>query len=277
MIRRFPRRAQIPSVLLKKTEYEQECEDKRGLKRKKIREIRHLLDDKHYSERAAALTLGVSRNTVRRVREGDIELLCQSSSKGHSRLDRYASPISEWLTQGKQFIEIRVLLQQIYGVTMGNSQVSIYCAEIKKSLGLCLQRPKIGRFTSRQAVFKHIWSDQSLDEQDWKDVCLKYPALPQLDVIIHEFRKALNDHDADQLICWMEHYGNSRFSHINSFINGLKHDWKAVKNGFTYTVEFPIIYETTLSLLGLNIWPYILELILLYLGLRLITDWHCFL
>jgi hypothetical protein len=102
-------------ILLKKTKSRLDRENRRILKRKRITEIRHLLENEHYSERGVAITLGISRNTVRRVREGDIELLCQPGGNYQSRLDRYTAPISEWLTQGKQFKEIRVLLQQTLG------------------------------------------------------------------------------------------------------------------------------------------------------------------
>jgi len=234
----------IPVIILKKTQQELEQENRQQQKRNQITEIRKLLDSKLYSERAAALALGISRKTVRRVREGDIELLCQSSGNRHSRLDSYASVISEWLTQGKKFTEIKVLLQQFYGVTMGNTQVSFYCSEIKKSLGLYIHNPKPDRFVSRQDVFHHIWSGQDLAEKDWIAICEKYPRLQQLDSIIKEFRYALNVRDAEQLSRWIEQYGNGHFSHINSFIKGLKRDWIAVKNGFTYSYNSGFVEGT---------------------------------
>lgn len=214
------------------------------MKRNRITEIRHLVEDEHYSERAVAVMLGISRNTIRRVREGDVELLCHSDGNRHSRLDRYASAISDWLVQGLKSKEIGVLLQQQYGVKMGNSQVSVYCSEIKKELGLNRQKPVPGRFVSRQDIFKRIWSDQSMDEQDWQHICQKYPALLDLNDIIHKFRSALHDRDVDQLTLWMEQYCNSRFAHINSFIHGLKRDWKAVQNGFTYTYNSGFVEGT---------------------------------
>ena len=221
-------------IRLKKTEHERENANRQEHKRKRIMEIRCLLDEKHYSVRATAIALGISRNTVRRVREGEIELLVQSHSNTHSRLDPYFSEIMEWLNQGKQFIEIRVLLQQYFGVAMGKSQVSAYCAEIRHINAITLPKLVAGHYVSRQNVLQHIWSRKEFPEKDWEAICLKYPNLPLLDMIIKEFRTALKNKDVDQLTRWTEHYGSSSFSHFNSFIKGLKRDWEAVKNGFTY-------------------------------------------
>ena len=135
----------------------------------------------------------------------------------------------------------RCLSRQKLFIITGNHQ---HCSEIKKELGLNRQKPVPGRFVSRQDIFKRIWSDQSMDEQDWQHICQKYPALLDLNDIIHKFRRVLHDRDVDQLTLWMEQYCNSRFAHINSFIHGLKRDWKAVQNGFTYAYNSGFVEGT---------------------------------
>jgi len=55
-----------------------------------ILEARRLLDEQHVSERQIAIAWGVSRNTVRRIREGDFEFLCRINRNDYSRLDPFA-------------------------------------------------------------------------------------------------------------------------------------------------------------------------------------------
>lgn len=238
------RRAALKILILKKTKCELEQESRRTLKRSRIVEIRGLLDEKHYSERATALALGVSRNTVRRVREGDIEVLCQTNNRSHSKLDQYITPITEWLIQGKKFTEIRNLLKIKYYVNMSMTQVSFYCARIKAANGRCVHKIVPCRYVSRQDVFQHIWSGLDINNQDWCDVCEKYPHLPLLEMMICSFRGLLGEHSVDHLVQWMKLYENSHFAHINSFVHGLKRDWNAVSNSLLYSYNSGFVEGT---------------------------------
>lgn len=214
------------------------------MKRGIVLELRRLLEEQHYSERQAAITLGISRNTVRRIREGDIDLLCQITRNDHSRLDPFATEIAAWLSQGIKSKTVRNLLEEWYALVMGNAQVSDYCARLKQSLGLNPPCPVRFHFVSRQLVFQHIWSDKDIEAKDWADVCEIYPRVLEMDEMVAKFRESLHERDAEKLSIWMSRYEYSSFTHIGSFINGLKRDWEAVRNGFTYTYNSGFVEGT---------------------------------
>lgn len=213
---------------VKKTE---KLSDQEKERRSLIIEVRLLLYEKHYSERAIAKKMNVSRNTIRRMREGDIESLCKTSRNARSRLDPYATRMHQWILEEKTAREMHRLLREDLKVNIGYTQVSLYCSKLSEAFHL--EKPQLipYRTVSRQVILRHIWSDAPMDEIDWRDCCNRYPKLPSLKSITHHFRAAMTNKDANDFLDWMDENKSCQFSHICALIKGLYRDLDAVMQG----------------------------------------------
>lgn len=179
------------------------------------------------------------KTTYKRVRKylnGDPEKLCidgRKNIKHGSKLDYHKASILKMISQGLQYKEILSILKN-EGYSGGYSRFCEYCNNLR---GLDDDNKEVmkvtKKFINRRDIFKNIWSDKEIDENDKKEVYERYPELVSIEECVKEFRKIFEQKSIDLLYDFIKKHSKNNISNLCSFANGLKNDIAAVENSVT--------------------------------------------
>lgn len=190
-----------------------------------------------YTKKQIATMLKTTYKRIRKYLNGDPEHLCISGRKNSTRgskLDGFKDIIHTLVCEGKQYKEIFSVLK-FKGYTGGYSILCDYCSNIlKESMGTKPKKMKIYRvFINRRDIFKHIWSDKVIDENDKKILYEKYPDLAFIHECVKDFRIIYEQKSVGLLHAFIDKYKKGKISNLSSFANGLLNDLSAVENSVT--------------------------------------------
>ncbi len=194
------------------------------------------LYEEGYTKKEIVTMLKTTYRRVRKNLNGDPENLCISGHRNTiriSKLDSYKDIILQMITEGKQYKEmLNILISN--GYSGGYSRFCEYCASIKGKTGNNSGRIKVHRvFMNRRDIFKHIWSNKDINENDKKAVFEKHPELIVIHDCVKAFREMYEQKNENMLLNFIEKYKNSSIKALSSFANGLNNDLAAVKNSVT--------------------------------------------
>lgn len=86
-----------------------------------------------------------------------------------------------------------------------------------------------------QLIYHELENVKGITKEQYNEAIKKYPVLGSLYALLKEFHRIVFSQKSDELEKWMEKAEELKIEDLNSYINGLKNDLEAVKNGIKYT------------------------------------------
>jgi hypothetical protein len=186
-----------------------------------------------YTKKQIVTMLKTTYKRVRKYLNGNPENLCITERKNNrrgSKLERHKATIEQMLSEGKQYKEMLSILKS-EGYAGGYSILCEYCSSLKNPTGSKLEKMKVDRkFINRRDIFKYIWSQKEIDENDKETVYARHPELVSIDKCVKDFRKIFEHKSLEMLHEFIEKYKRCNIRDFCSFANGLKNDLAAVEN-----------------------------------------------
>lgn len=190
----------------------------------RIQQVRHLYE-KGYTVTAIQKKCQISRGTV-------YKDLRQTGKPNHKRASPYQKyrPIIHLLILKEQSNHQIEKVCRSKGYTGSLSTLNGMIAEERRSKKNF--EPKSYYF--RQKIIKIIWDfeKENHNEQLHKlhpKLLEEFPELIDIDKLVGSFRNLFTEKSVDSLDYWIRQYNESNFSHVKSFINGLRQDLQAVR------------------------------------------------
>jgi hypothetical protein len=185
----------------------------------------------------------LSRNTVRRYRSGDPEILaerCRSSA--FSRLEPFQEEIIS-------LINNKIARKDVYfciarkGYTGGKTQFYTYCKRLAAtgmvdSPGdLKIDELRDGQtklkyhYVTRNQIFKHIWNGEgNICKDDIEFIKTSFPAISDLSKCLFQFRDIFGQKSKEALSEYIAMYKDCELEPIKKFVEGLEKDIVSVGN-----------------------------------------------
>lgn len=85
-----------------------------------------------------------------------------------------------------------------------------------------------------QLIYKNLEEVKGITKDQYEIAVKKYPVLGQLYHLLKEFHRIIFSHKTDELDSWIESTYKLKIDELNTYLNGIKSDIKAVKNSITY-------------------------------------------
>ena len=85
-----------------------------------------------------------------------------------------------------------------------------------------------------QLIYRKLEKVKGLTPEHYEAALKKYPLLGQLYTLLKEFHRIVFSGKSSELDQWLETAGTLQVNELDSYINGLKTDISAVKNGIDY-------------------------------------------
>ena len=205
------------------------------------------LHDMGVTYRGIARQLGISRVTVKKYVEGDLENVClfhRTVDPVHQfGLDEYSELVLSNISSG-------VCLRAIHGKVCENGYEGSYetfCRDVKrlaKNNGMCLKHGKcVGTkekspdIITRAGVFKHLWEGLEITPEHLDYIYSHYNSIGKLDRCIKEFRYIFKHQSIPLLYCFIDTYSNCGIKPLESFAKGLLNDIDAVENAVSMNLS----------------------------------------
>ena len=188
--------------------------------------------------------LNTTYNTIRKYAKGDPYKLCRINSDGMKKVncERYREDIISYLRQNMTYKAICVKITAD-GYNGKLTQVRKYCHKLiaeleiehnarKNNAGVFIKENQSFDIhcVSKSDIFKYIWSDAQIDENDLNYIFVKYPQLTEIRECVQDFREIYTKKDTKLLESFINKYSACSLKNLQSFANGLLVDNEAVKN-----------------------------------------------
>ncbi len=92
----------------------------------------------------------------------------------------------------------------------------------------------IPRKVLSQLIYRDLEKVKGLTLEQYQATIKKYPVLEQLYMLLKEYHQLIFSQKTEELDAWMIKASSLQIEEINSYLNGLKSDMDAVKNGIRY-------------------------------------------
>jgi len=216
-------------------------EEKVKQKMERVNEVRELkrigLSNREISKRT-----GLNRNTVSRYLDENFNPLHASyDKKRNGKLTPYIKEINEHLEKGVMGSYIEEKIREM-GYEGSASTVRQYITDWKKrrkkyydrSIEDGTKTEAIKRENILKLLYHPIEKVKLISEKQFKMICKEYPFFEKIYKITWEFKSILTNKNIDDFDKWIERAKNLNIPEINSFINGVERDMRAVRNAIKY-------------------------------------------
>lgn len=216
------------------------------------------------SNREIARRLGIGRNTVRKYKTGEPNLLNQYGIR-QSKLDVFRAFILKCLDNGySKSKTVKSIYEQGYdgGMTNAFDYLKKIEQEYHKSFApqpyvrtmteaLKYKTGSKGRdcdYITRNGVFNYLWLNGDLTDWHHQYIFGKYPILYQLHKCIREFCKLFECKSVPLLYLFIDEFSKSEVREIKSFASGLGRDADAIENAVAYSYSNGFVEGTNSKL-----------------------------
>ena len=247
MIRTFPARIEIPAVSVETDEIENRAivkEEKHLLamkqKQNEVNEARALAK-KGVPIEEIAKSLHHTYKTIQRYLSAEY-----SVENGHynaripGKLAPYETEVIKLRSEGMTYPNIhKIITQKGYKGSVASLRMFIQKERIRNQAHLSLQescsdyQPKeyIQRRSLTPLIYKGLSDVKTITKTQYEQVLKTYPVIAELYTAIKEFYEILYSRQDERLETWLEKIENFNIPELQTYVNGIRIDINAVKNG----------------------------------------------
>jgi len=207
-------------------------------KKAAIEEVRKLYANGHAVEEIKQLT-GHTWQTVTNYLKEDCSL-----NNGHydrrlpGKLAPYEQDVIEMRSKGIIYAKIHeYIIQKGYTGTVASLRVFMQKERTHRQ-SIAKQDNEPAEYIPRkfmcQLIYRGLEKVKGLTSEQYEAALKKYPLLGQLYTLLREFHRIVFSKKSSELDQWLETAGTLQVDELDSYINGLKKDISAVKNGIDY-------------------------------------------
>lgn len=207
-------------------------------KKAAIEEVHKLYADGHAIEEIKQLT-GHTWQTVTNYLKKDCSL-----NNGHydrrlpGKLAPYEQDVIEMRSKGITYVKIHeYIIQKGYSGTVASLRVFMQKERThRQSMAKQENEPVeyIPRKFMCQLIYRKLEKVKGLTLEQYEEALKKYPLLGQLYTLLKEFHRIVFSGKSSELEQWLESANTLQVDELDSYINGLKKDINAVKNGIDH-------------------------------------------
>ena len=209
--------------------------DQMKKKQDAINEVRKLYSEGHSINEITRLTGHVAR-TVKNYLKKDCSLI-----NGHydrrlaGKLAPYEQEVIELRSKGVTYVKIHEYISQ-KGYTGTVASLRVFMQKERthqKSIAKEENTPVeyIPRKTMCQLIYHELEDVKGITAEQYEAAIKKYPLLGSLYTLLKEFHRIVFSKKSDELDSWIESASKLNIDELDRYINGLKTDLQAVKNG----------------------------------------------
>ena len=152
-----------------------------------------------------------------------------------NKLEPYIQKVDKMVQESYKFKEIETAIRE-EGYNGSTSILQMYTTQqrkiIKAEKEYALRNTEvIHRKDVISAIYRSIELVKNLTTKQAEKIFREYPAVREICGIVHSFREIMSTKQVDKLESWIESALLPGIPEINSFVNGIKRDFEAVKNG----------------------------------------------
>ncbi|MFT3985484.1 MAG: transposase [Lachnospiraceae bacterium] len=204
-----------------------------------INEARKLYSQGHAIDEITRVT-GHTYHTVRKYLKEEC-----SSNNGHydcrmaGKLAPYEQDVIEMRSQGITYKKIHeYICHKGYTGTIASLRVFMQ-KEIthQKSITAAEQTGAVEYIPRKclcQLIYRDLENVKGMTQEQYEATITKYPVIGQLYTLLREFHRLIFSQKENELDSWMTAAADLQIEELDTYINGLKADIDAVKNGIHY-------------------------------------------
>ena len=217
------------------------------------------MKEKGYSISDISRLLGKDRRTISRYISGNPNNLCKDTRK---RYNPYEDKIINLIKSG--YIEkqiINILISEGYKLSISNARHMIRKVVKDNNLNINKYSPVINSvntsnkssdikytYITRNLIFKHIWMDYEISENEKKHLYVTYPKIFKLKKCIIEFREIFERKGLTLLSIFIDKCKEINIPEVASFAKGLLKDLDAIENAVSSNLSNSFVEGTNSKL-----------------------------
>jgi hypothetical protein len=152
-----------------------------------------------------------------------------------NKLEPYVQKVDKMLQESYKLKEIETAIRED-GYNGSTSILQMYTTQQRKIMKAeneyALRNTElIDRKQVISAIYRPLEQVKNLTIQQAETIFREYPAVKEIYGITHSFREIMSTKQADKLESWIESALLLGIKEMNSFVNGIRRDFEAVKNG----------------------------------------------
>lgn len=181
-----------------------------------------------------AKEVGISYSTVKRYQSPDFNISNRLyNTTRNSKIKPYAKIIKQMIENGHTFKEIEEVIKKD-GYTGASSTIRMFATRERKLIkeakkNIQGKTEKIERKWLISLLYKPIDKVKKISQEQLDKVIEKHPEIGEIYDIVRAFKNTLFSKEPEEVEKWMDDAEALGIESINSFVNGIRRDLKAVK------------------------------------------------
>lgn len=219
----------------KKIVRERQHQEELVRKQSAIEEVRNLYKCGSSIDEITRKTGHISQTVIKYLKDGCSLCNGHYDERRPGKLAPYEKEVLELRAQGITYVKIHELISA-KGYTGSVASLRMFMQKERCHMKASITaEDQLVEYIPRkflcQLIYKKLEKIKGLTQEQYEATIKKYPILGQLYDLLKEFHRIVFSHKGDELDTWMETAAILKIDEMDTYLNGLRSDLAAVRNG----------------------------------------------